>query len=230
MCGSDKICERDAPRSSAKGLDQAAMRIDCEPSNTPPGTEGIGKSKGPDAAIGMENSIVGANMTTRIENVRLTSLGRRATVSARLWREASGQELLEMAFVLSLLMMLLIGIFWAGRAYNIYTTINRAAREGARAAVAPSCATCGNAFPSNATVQGVVDSILSASNLQTSSSGNITVTIQQHQALNLDPYNASATWTVVSISYPFQFYIPFVPLAASTLTISSQAQMLEEGS
>ena len=154
----------------------------------------------------------------------------RAKDGGRLWRETRGQELLEMAFGLSLLMMLLVGIFWAGRAYNIYTTINRAAREGARVAVAPSCATCGNTYPTTTTITAAVDGVLAASNLQTSSSGNITVTIAQHQALNLDPYNTAATWTVVSISYPFQFYVPFVPATVSTVRITSQAQMLEEGS
>jgi Flp pilus assembly protein TadG len=167
----------------------------------------------------------------------------RAKDGGRLWREARGQELLEMAFGLSLLMMLLIGIFWAGRAYNIYTTINRAAREGARVAVAPSCATCGNAFPATTTVQAAVDGVLAASSLQTPSTANtgncpppsqavtvVTVYICQHQALALDPYNASATWTVIQVSYPFKFYVPFVPATVSAVTISSQAQMLEEGS
>ncbi|MGH3628362.1 MAG: TadE family protein, partial [Sciscionella sp.] len=44
----------------------------------------------------------------------------------------SGAELLEFAFVIPLLLMLLVGIFWIGRAYNIYENITRAAREGAR--------------------------------------------------------------------------------------------------
>src|SRR5260370_8971396 len=60
-----------------------------------------------------------------------------------------GAELVEMAFVLPLLLTLLIGVFWAARAYNIYETITRAAREGARVAVAPSCSACGNAVPSD---------------------------------------------------------------------------------
>ncbi len=61
-----------------------------------------------------------------------------------LGRETSGAEIAEAAVVLPLLFMLLFGIMWFARAFNIYTTINRAAREGALAAAAHNCATCGN--------------------------------------------------------------------------------------
>lgn len=40
--------------------------------------------------------------------------------------------------------LLLLGIFWFGRAFNIYATINHAAREAARQAATSSCALCGN--------------------------------------------------------------------------------------
>src|SRR5260370_29718891 len=62
-------------------------------------------------------------------------------------RGEHGTELVEMAFVLPLLLTLLIGIFSRSRAYNIYETITRAAREGARVTVAPTCATCVNVSP-----------------------------------------------------------------------------------
>jgi TadE-like protein len=54
----------------------------------------------------------------------------------------AGSEIAEAALVLPILFMLLIGIYWFGRAFNVYSTINHAAREGARVAVAPQCATC----------------------------------------------------------------------------------------
>src|SRR5882724_5911249 len=56
--------------------------------------------------------------------------------------ETRGAEIAEAAIVLPLMFTLLLGIYWFGRAYNIYTTITHAAREGARAASAPTCATC----------------------------------------------------------------------------------------
>ena len=48
-----------------------------------------------------------------------------------------GAELIEMAFVILLFLVLMIGVFEFGRAYNIYQNITNAAREGARFAVAP---------------------------------------------------------------------------------------------
>ena len=51
-----------------------------------------------------------------------------------------GSEIAEAALVLPILFMLLLGIYWFGRAFNVYATMNHAAREGARAAVAQSCA------------------------------------------------------------------------------------------
>jgi hypothetical protein len=53
-----------------------------------------------------------------------------------------GSEIAEAALVLPILFMLLLGIYWFGRAFNVYATINHAAREGARAATAQTCATC----------------------------------------------------------------------------------------
>jgi hypothetical protein len=55
-----------------------------------------------------------------------------------------GQEIAEAAIVLPLLFMLLFGIYWFGRAFNIYGTINHAAREGARVGMTSTCASCGN--------------------------------------------------------------------------------------
>jgi Flp pilus assembly protein TadG len=64
----------------------------------------------------------------------------------RIWRgvvrDAPGTEIAEMAVVLPLLFMILMGIFWFGQAFRIYGSLAHAAREGARAAVAPVCATC----------------------------------------------------------------------------------------
>jgi len=103
-----------------------------------------------------------------------------------------GAEIVEFAFVAPLLITLMLGIFWVGRAYNTYQTITRAAREGARYAAAPTCATCGsttlqpscgtgmgipagqNAFPGQSggdsgaqAVRNVVDCVLAADSLET---------------------------------------------------------------
>jgi len=134
---------------------------------------------------------------------------------------------MEMAFILPLLLMLLIGMFWTARAYNIYETITRAAREGARTAVAPTCATCGNAFPTQASVQATVTNAMAASGMDTSGPG-ISVTVLQHQQLNLDANNPNALWTVVTVTYPFQFVLPFSSVSAATVNMTTKAQMVEE--
>src|SRR5581483_163858 len=57
----------------------------------------------------------------------------------------NGVELVEAAFVLPVLLTILLGTIWTGRAYMVYEAITRSAREGARYEVLPNCATCGNA-------------------------------------------------------------------------------------
>lgn len=55
-----------------------------------------------------------------------------------------GSEIAEAAVVLPIVFMVLMGILWFGRAYNVYATITHAAQEGARLASTNNCATCGN--------------------------------------------------------------------------------------
>jgi Flp pilus assembly protein TadG len=66
----------------------------------------------------------------------------RWTTCRDLARDTRGSEIAETAMVLPLVFMLLLAIFWFGQAFRIYGTITHAAREGARSAVAPACATC----------------------------------------------------------------------------------------
>src|SRR5271166_4397951 len=54
-----------------------------------------------------------------------------------------GSEIAEAALVIPIFFMILLGIYWFGRAFNVYATINHAAREGARFGTAQTCATCG---------------------------------------------------------------------------------------
>src|SRR3970040_2050686 len=75
---------------------------------------------------------------------------RTASRRPSLWtliRADRGAQLVEAALVLTLLLTLVIGIIWLARGYNTAQTVTRAAREGARFAVARTRATCGNAYP-----------------------------------------------------------------------------------
>lgn len=58
--------------------------------------------------------------------------------------EDYGQEILEAAIVLPILFLILLAIFWFGRAFNISSTLNRAARQGIQTASQYTCAECGN--------------------------------------------------------------------------------------
>ena len=142
-------------------------------------------------------------------------------------RADRGVELLEFALLLPVFLTLLIGIFWMARAYNVHETIARAAREGARTAVAPTCSTCGDTFPTQNTVESAVTNSLAASGMATAGPG-IAINVQQHQQLNLDPNNPSALWTVVQVNYPFQFVLPFTSMSATTINMTTTAQMVEE--
>jgi len=150
--------------------------------------------------------------------------GRCTSRRTRLHGEA-GAELVEAAFVIALLLMLLIGITWMARAYNTHETLTRAAREGARLAVTPSCATCGNAYPTDDEIRTTVEQVLIASSLNPSLMSGFTVT----RGVILNPGSPpEERGVVVGFSYPFQFVMPFTTLHLTTLTLSAQVQMREE--
>jgi hypothetical protein len=91
--------------------------------------------------------------------------------AARPWhhvvRDTRGTEIAETAVVLPMLFMILIAIFWFGQAFRIYTTLTQASRAGARAAVAPVCATCPPAGPTSQAVnaQAAVQNTMAAAHL-----------------------------------------------------------------
>src|SRR5437899_3566432 len=84
---------------------------------------------------------------------------------ARKLESTDGAEIAEAALVLPLVFMLLLGIVWFGRAFNIYSTITQAAQQGAITAARASCATCTNAFPTIAEVHNVIYAVMRASSL-----------------------------------------------------------------
>jgi Flp pilus assembly protein TadG len=141
----------------------------------------------------------------------------------------SGAELLEFAFVVPMLLTLLVGIFWIGRAYNVYENITRAAREGARYAVLPSSIAAGNAeadaiSPSCASgtvaFTGYVVPVLASDNLNP---GLVSGYCQKTAVLeNTYPQQCGVS---ISFTYPVQLTIPFTPLNATTINIPAQAQM-----
>ena len=136
-----------------------------------------------------------------------------------------GAVVLEAALVLPLLLMLLIGMIWLGRAYNVAQTMTRAAREGARFAVIPSCATCGNSYPADSQVRAMVDASLSASSLNPTRVTGYTL----QRGVVLNPGSAfPETGVAVSFSYPFQLVVPFTSANMTTIAIQTHVQMRQE--
>ena len=145
----------------------------------------------------------------------------------------SGAEIAEAAVVLPLLFMLLFGIMWFARAFNIYTTINRAARQGALAAAAYNCATCGNVRQTAPNIQNnVVNPILTASHLDPGQVQNFNV--QWDVILNPGSPQVELG-TVVSLQYPYNFKLNGISCCPPTLTpittgivMTAQAQARQE--
>ena len=181
-----------------------------------------------------------------------TCKDRRARVTARLlrkWQEDSGAELVEAAFVLPLFLILVLGIVWLGRAYNVYETITRAAREGARYAVLPSCATCNpgaNQMMETYTAAGTTSSPACISGTTYEFTNYVTPSLV---AAHLDPNNKVVQQTYcqqavvmnptsdtssqqcgieVSFKYPLQLAIPFTSLNALTINIPANVTMRME--
>jgi hypothetical protein len=165
----------------------------------------------------------------------------------RLRTETSGQEIAEAAIILPVAFLILMAIFWCGRAYNIYATVNHAAAEGARIAASPTCARCSNIYPADGTVATTVSSILQASSLDPNQIGTYVptpppvfcpgltppgactatvknITICRGVELN-DPTASSpqACGTRVSFQYPFQLMV--FKLQSVNLSASAEARV-----
>lgn len=142
------------------------------------------------------------------------------------WKEETAAELVEAAVVLPLLLMLLLGIVTFGRAYNVYQTMTRAAREGARELVLPSSAASGSTQYSATYVQtNFVNPALLASNLDPTK-----VTNYSTSYVLLDPNDPVPDICGVQISfkYPYTFSLPFTTLNLSTINLTTTVQMRME--
>ncbi|HKS72982.1 MAG TPA: TadE family protein [Terriglobales bacterium] len=154
-----------------------------------------------------------------------------------IFRETRGSQIAEAALVMPIVFLLFLGIFWFGRAFNIYATINHAAREAARQAATNSCALCGNVGYSTAAnadpIAMVVGQALMASKLDpalvqpvtpnvcacgtpscqssvpcaTVSSGQPNICVQFNVQLNPVATTPGSCGVSVAFRYPYQFYL-----------------------
>lgn len=141
------------------------------------------------------------------------------------WRRDRGAALLETAIVLPLVLLVSVGIFEFGRAFQTWQVITNAAREGARIAVLPNSTTAG--------VQSRVTSYLTAGQLP--NAAGATVDVDRNGVLDIG--GASASASIVTVQYPFNFMVlnPVVrlvvgssTLGAAPITMTTSAQMRNE--
>ena len=155
------------------------------------------------------------------ERTREAGIGRRlrrAVASER------GTAILETAMTLPLLLLVTIGIFEFGRAFQTWQVLTNAAREGARVAVLPNyVAGTAEARAKQYLVSG-----------QLPNAGSATVTLDP--TVNVSIGGATASTSVVTVNYPFQFMVlqPVARLVVKgatvggPITLTASAQMRNE--
>jgi Flp pilus assembly protein TadG len=120
-------------------------------------------------------------------------------------RSEKGAALIEAAITVPIILLISVGIFEFGRAYQTQQVLTNAAREGARIAVLEGT--------SDADVRTRVRDYLAHGGLKTLVDADISV----ERAVAL---TASSTASKITISYPFEFMVlnPVVRLVAPTDT------------
>jgi len=138
------------------------------------------------------------------------------------FRNQRGAALLETAVTLPMIMLVAVGIFEFGRAYQTWQVLTNAAREGARIAVLPDY--------TDAQVTSTVRTYMTSGRLTNASTA--TITIVRNVPFGAPPTTASR----VTVNYPFQFMVisPVAKLVrkgstvGAPLTMQSSALMRNE--
>jgi Flp pilus assembly protein TadG len=106
-----------------------------------------------------------------------------------------GSALIESAITIPILLLLMVGIFEVGRAYETWQVLSNAAREGARIAVTPNT--------SSATTIALVRQYMADGQLP--QSGTAAVAVNSAASITVNGVNVSASQ--VTVDYPFQFIV-----------------------
>jgi Flp pilus assembly protein TadG len=128
-------------------------------------------------------------------------------------RNQRGAALLETAITIPIVLLVCVGIFEFGRAYQTQQVLVNAAREGARISIIT-----GN------TDQQVTDAVRNyITSGRLTSPGSATVTINRTEAMG------AGTASRVTVSYPFNFIVlnPVVKLVVKTSTTGQAALTMQ---
>lgn len=144
------------------------------------------------------------------------------SVGRNLGTREDGQNLVEFALVVVMLLLLAVGIVEFGRAWNLYQIMTNAAREGARLASLP------NGFATSTAVTDRVKNYLATGNVNPDQA-SITI-----GGAGVD--GSTGSQVSVSVSYPYSFlYVgPVIRMinpsatAGSDITIQVQSVMRNE--
>lgn len=130
-------------------------------------------------------------------------------------RSERGAALLEAAITIPLLLLVAMGIFEFGRAFQTWQVLTNAAREGARMAVLPD--------PTPGNVETRVREYLVAGQLSAASGAEIDV--DRSASMTVNGANVSAS--VVTVDYPFTFVVlqPIARLVSPRTTLSNAITM-----
>jgi hypothetical protein len=169
-----------------------------------------------------------------------------------------GSEVAEAAVVLPVLFLLLFSIYWFGRGFNVYGTINHAAREGARAAAVPACANCATPcvwqtsnLPCDVPVVNAVNNALAAANLDPTLAQPFVPSPVPAACPGATPPGVCATSSsntfticrnvamdqtnptpvcgvIVSFKYPYQLALPFSSLGNQPILLKAEVEMQGE--
>jgi Flp pilus assembly protein TadG len=104
-----------------------------------------------------------------------------------------GNALVETAIALPLLLLMMVGIFEVGRAYETWQVVTNAAREGARVGILPS--------GSDDTTTAIVRQYMA--NGQLSRAADATVVVDRDATMIVNGADLAATQ--VTVDYPFEF-------------------------
>ena len=126
-----------------------------------------------------------------------------------------GSAMVEAAITIPLLLMLMVGIFEVGRAYETWQVLTNAAREGARMSVTPSS--------SPATTTALIRKYMADGQLNNASTAVVAVNKSSSITVNGTAVSASQ----VTVDYPFQFIMlqPVVRLVSPSATVGGPITM-----
>jgi Flp pilus assembly protein TadG len=130
-------------------------------------------------------------------------------------RSEKGTALIEAAVTIPILLLISVGIFEFGRAYQTWQVLTNAAREGARVSVLPASTDSG--------VRQRVQLYMQAGQLPRYGSANVAVNRATSFSINGNPVSAST----VTVSYPFEFMVlqPVARMVAGNAAVGAPLTM-----